>query len=528
MENIKGKFKREILSDENIMLRKNDNFLGGRRIMKKLLALACFILVFCIGIANADPTGMVFTLIPTLFAGSIDFDNLHVASTAYGSVAGEGIPRLLAAYNNKIYFIVSEDGTANPSKVCRYNPSDGLSNTVNHSIVKETTGKFVTLRQIDSLLYFSDNLGHVYYYDGSTVTAMLGTPFTTSDYVSSIEKFKGLVYFATFTGNIFRYDGLTFEPVCEISEDREIRDMVAWQKDGYLYVSVGPHKVICCPPLGYVMRSSSGNADSWETVLGRNYYSMLFMPTADYLYTAVMDSAYRHGSTLRRSSEGTTFPVIYPSDGQYKRMWGSMYHNGIAYFFADDQMYGVGEIIVDDNGSVNRIANQNWVITQAVGLNDEVYALAASSPGEWQGDVYLITTVSEPLLAVEVDIKSGSCPNPLNVKSKGVLPVVVLGSADFDAFNIDPASIRLEGVAPVRSSYEDVATPVSNRADDCDCTTEGPDGYLDLVLKFDTQEIVAALGGVYDGDVFLLTITGEALDGTPIEGTDCVVIIAKK
>jgi len=31
--------------------------------MKKLLALACFILVFCIGIANADPTGMVWVYI---------------------------------------------------------------------------------------------------------------------------------------------------------------------------------------------------------------------------------------------------------------------------------------------------------------------------------------------------------------------------------------------------------------------------------------------------------------------------------
>lgn len=128
---------------------------------------------------------------------------------------------------------------------------------------------------------------------------------------------------------------------------------------------------------------------------------------------------------------------------------------------------------------------------------------------------------------VDIDIKPGSCPNPLNVKDKGVLPVAVLGIKDFDVFNIDPASIRLEGVAPVRSSYEDVATPVSNKTDDCDCTTEGPDGYLDLLLKFDTQEIVAALGGVYDGDVFLLILTGEDLAGTPIEGTDCVVIIAK-
>jgi hypothetical protein len=143
-------------------------------------------------------------------------------------------------------------------------------------------------------------------------------------------------------------------------------------------------------------------------------------------------------------------------------------------------------------------------------------------------NVILIGESAELPLVVEVDIKPGSCPNPLNVKDKGVLPVAVLGTEDFDVFNIDPASIRLEGVAPIRSSYEDVAAPVSNKSDDCDCTTEGPDGYLDLVLKFDVQEIVAALGGMYDGDIYLLTLTGETIDGTPIEGTDCVVIIAKK
>jgi len=147
-----------------------------------------------------------------------------------------------------------------------------------------------------------------------------------------------------------------------------------------------------------------------------------------------------------------------------------------------------------------------------------------------QTDWVEVVSFSESTLAVEVDIKPGSCPNPLNVKSKGVLPVAELGSAEFDVFNIDPASIRLEGVAPVRSSYEDLATPVSDKTDDCGCTTEGPDGYIDLTLKFNMKEIVEALGEVNDGDLLELILTGaltEVFDGTPIEGSDCVVIIVK-
>ncbi|MHC4455702.1 MAG: hypothetical protein ACYS0I_01220 [Planctomycetota bacterium] len=129
-------------------------------------------------------------------------------------------------------------------------------------------------------------------------------------------------------------------------------------------------------------------------------------------------------------------------------------------------------------------------------------------------------------VAIDVDIKPGSCPNPVNVKSKGVLPVAVLGAEGFDVNMIDVASVRLAGVAPIRSSYEDVAAPVAE-ANDCNCTEEGPDGYTDLTLKFKTQEIVGALGDVNDRDVVPLTLEVVLQDETPIEGVDCIVVRGK-
>ena len=57
---------------------------------------------------------------------------------------------------------------------------------------------------------------------------------------------------------------------------------------------------------------------------------------------------------------------------------------------------------------------------------------------------------------------------------------------------------------------------------ECECTTEGPDGYLDLTLKFKTQAIVDALGEVANGETVALTLTGKLIDGTPIEGEDCI------
>ena len=134
-------------------------------------------------------------------------------------------------------------------------------------------------------------------------------------------------------------------------------------------------------------------------------------------------------------------------------------------------------------------------------------------------------------IEVGVDVKPTSCPNPLNVKSKGVLPVAITGSDTLDVNDINVSTITLEGVSPIRSNVEDVATPhepfVDKDLDRNNCTEEGADGLDDLTLKFDSQAIVVALGSVSDGDVVAVHLTGELNDGTPILGED-VVWIKKK
>jgi hypothetical protein len=131
-------------------------------------------------------------------------------------------------------------------------------------------------------------------------------------------------------------------------------------------------------------------------------------------------------------------------------------------------------------------------------------------------------------VCVALDIKPQSCPNPLNVKGRGVFPVAVLGTEDLDVSLIDTASIQLAGVSAIRSSFEDVETAVVD-GNECQCTEAGPDGYVDLNLKFRTQEIVAELvdapGDLADGQVLALKLTGRLLYETRIEGTDCVVLV---
>lgn len=136
-------------------------------------------------------------------------------------------------------------------------------------------------------------------------------------------------------------------------------------------------------------------------------------------------------------------------------------------------------------------------------------------------------------IPVFVDIKPGGCPTPVNVGSQGVLPVAVLGTASFAAHRIDPASITLAGVAPLRWALEDVATPYALNLQECDihdCHALRGDGYIDLTLKFDTQAVAQAIGDVFDRDCLHLELRGklkESFGGTSIRGFDVVSILKK-
>jgi hypothetical protein len=132
-----------------------------------------------------------------------------------------------------------------------------------------------------------------------------------------------------------------------------------------------------------------------------------------------------------------------------------------------------------------------------------------------------------PVTVVAIDIRHGSCPAPLNLKSRGVIPVSILGAADLDVTDVDIATVEIAGAKPIRSNFQDGAT---RRADgnDCQCVRGRPDGYTDLVLKFRTPDIVEGLlsanGNLVKNETIVLTLTGLLLDGTSIQGQDCAII----
>ncbi|MHC4444014.1 MAG: lamin tail domain-containing protein [Planctomycetota bacterium] len=141
---------------------------------------------------------------------------------------------------------------------------------------------------------------------------------------------------------------------------------------------------------------------------------------------------------------------------------------------------------------------------------------------------YTVTAIGN----VDLDIKPGSCPNPLNTNTqgKGRLPMAILGTEDFDVNDIDLGSISIADVVfPQKPpSVEDVSTPVNE--DECTCQEVDPDGYADLVIHFSRREVIVALGleAMAPGTEVPITVTGELLNGTPFEATDCVILVGRE
>jgi parallel beta-helix repeat protein len=144
------------------------------------------------------------------------------------------------------------------------------------------------------------------------------------------------------------------------------------------------------------------------------------------------------------------------------------------------------------------------------------------------------------VLEAILDIKPGSCPNPANVRSRGAVPMAIVGSESFDVTEIVIDSLALtradgvgEVVTPISrrsgrtGSIEDVATPFNGQV--CECHDLAGDGIDDLVLKFSTQDLanLLELNSERRRASVTLTLSGSLVDGTEFEASDCVVVTGR-
>ena len=182
-----------------------------------------------------------------------------------------------------------------------------------------------------------------------------------------------------------------------------------------------------------------------------------------------------------------------------------------------DYILYTDSVIQEANKFVLNTVDMTSTERLATGLQE--FDITLDLVGDWYDHLPVVTDfrlVPEPI-SILLDIKPGGSANPVNLKSKGVLPVAILGTDEFDVNEVnfdtllfgDPLLIDNGGtaVSPLRSGLEDVSG----------------DGFLDLTLKFSTADLVEF--GALGSDTIEGLLTGALLDGTPIEGMDSIRIV---
>ena len=119
-------------------------------------------------------------------------------------------------------------------------------------------------------------------------------------------------------------------------------------------------------------------------------------------------------------------------------------------------------------------------------------------------------------LAIDIDILPGTDENPVNLNSRGKLPVAVLSTPQLSASLVDVGSVRLGGTA----DSEDANPSVMHEYADVD-----GDGDVDLLLHFDRSKLVSSRELTAASTKLVLTAT--LTDGRDVQGEDVVRIVGR-
>lgn len=145
------------------------------------------------------------------------------------------------------------------------------------------------------------------------------------------------------------------------------------------------------------------------------------------------------------------------------------------------------------------------------GLVDEVEIFDRALSGGEIAAIFNAGTGGKCKVQVGIDIKPGSDPNCFNNNGHGVIPVAFLGSATFDATQIDPATAQMNDLAvKVRGKSNKLLAHIED---------VNNDGFQDLVVQIEDVD------GVFSSGSGTATLTATLFSGVTIYGTDSICIV---
>lgn len=171
------------------------------------------------------------------------------------------------------------------------------------------------------------------------------------------------------------------------------------------------------------------------------------------------------------SGEDFDFSGTFSDPGLLDNPWDWV----IEWGYGDDS-----EGSTDDQSAPIEVTNQVCVAGE--------YTVRLTVTDKDGGSGYDEMTLTVPYIPVVIDLMPESELNPVNLRKRGNLPVVIFGSAELDVGEIDPSTLTLgDGADPDASILQKNNGTIEAYLEDVN-----GDGMMDLVAMFATQDLIAS------------------------------------
>lgn len=189
----------------------------------------------------------------------------------------------------------------------------------------------------------------------------------------------------------------------------------------------------------------------------------------------------------------------------------------LPFDYGDGRTYSL-ILTVGNDTVVATVSSDTQTVTASAPLNgfalliDQIFVYDEQSTELSNGlqfDNFILTTPDAR--QVQIDIKPGSFPNAINLGSNGVVPVAILSDADFDATQVDPASVLLAGGS----------VKMIGKGEKYSCSVQdiNADGWPDIVCQIQTDQVT-----LQEGDSTAL-LEARTVMGEVIRGSDSIKIV---
>lgn len=319
-----------------------------------------------------------------------------------------------------------------------------------------------------------------------------GTAGDVSTYGSEIPDAEGVsldasdvVFVSDFDAVYKVIDGFSIPFVSGFSD----AEGLAFDQLGDLFVSDDVDEGIRISKIDILEGGSAGELSTFAIIPGGNAASIAFDANGDLFVADNEDEVWR----INILPDGSVAEIV-PYLGDLITPYGLEFDKQGNLYVGSSETGDIWKIDPDGNATLF-----------ATGLASAT-GLAFDSQGnlfvtEWsEGRILRIVREFEP---VSIDIKPGSYPNSINLANRGVVPVAVLTTDNFNVLDLDPVTVTFAGAAPLRWALEDVDF----------------DGDYDLAFHFKTQELDLFIGDTE------ATLMGETFSGQFVQGTDTVNLV---